>query len=92
MVDVTIWNEFRHEREDDAVAAVYPDGIHETLADALNDDHAVRTATLEEPEHGLTEDVLASTDVLLWWATRPTTRCETRSSTEFASTSSREWD
>ncbi|WP_226481951.1 ThuA domain-containing protein [Natrinema amylolyticum] len=67
MVDVTIWNEFRHEREDDAVAAVYPDGIHETLADALADDHAVRTATLDDPEHGLTEDVLASTDVLLWW-------------------------
>jgi trehalose utilization protein len=27
----------------------------------------VRTATLEEPEHGLTEAVLAETDVLLWW-------------------------
>ncbi|MBZ6496429.1 ThuA domain-containing protein [Natrinema longum] len=67
MVAVTIWNEFRHERTDDDVAAVYPDGIHETLADALEDDHAVRTATLDDPEHGLTEDVLASTDVLLWW-------------------------
>ncbi|PCR90529.1 ThuA domain-containing protein [Natrinema ejinorense] len=67
MVAVTIWNEFRHERADADVAAVYPDGIHETLADALEDDHAVRTATLDDPEHGLTEDVLASTDVLLWW-------------------------
>ncbi|MGM0388194.1 MAG: ThuA domain-containing protein [Natrinema limicola] len=67
MVAVTIWNEFRHERADDAVAAVYPDGIHATLADALATDHEVRTATLEEPAHGLTDDVLASTDVLLWW-------------------------
>jgi len=67
MVAVTIWNEFRHEREDDAVAAVYPDGIHETLADTLAADHEVRTATLDEPDHGLTDDVLASTDVLLWW-------------------------
>jgi len=67
MVAVTIWNEFRHEREDDAVAAVYPDGIHATLADALAADHEVRTATLEEPAHGLTADVLAATDVLVWW-------------------------
>ena len=27
----------------------------------------VRTATLDEPEHGLTDAVLAGTDVLLWW-------------------------
>jgi len=27
-----------------------------------------RTATLDEPEHGLTDDVLAKTDVLTWWA------------------------
>ncbi|ELY69766.1 ThuA domain-containing protein [Natrinema versiforme] len=67
MVAVTIWNEFRHEREDDAVAAVYPDGIHEALADVLATDHEVRTATLDEPDHGLTDDVLESTDVLLWW-------------------------
>ncbi|WP_408959065.1 ThuA domain-containing protein [Natrinema sp. 74] len=67
MAAVTIWNEFRHEREDDDVAAVYPDGIHATIADALAADHTVQTATLDEPEHGLTADVLESTDVLLWW-------------------------
>ena len=67
MAAVTIWNEFRHEREDDKVAAVYPDGIHETLASALADTHEVRTATLDQDEHGLTESVLESTDVLLWW-------------------------
>ncbi|MDG5820400.1 ThuA domain-containing protein [Natronococcus sp. A-GB7] len=67
MVAVTIWNEFRHEREDEDAAAVYPDGIHEALAGVLEDDHEVRTATLDEPDHGLTEDVLESTDVLFWW-------------------------
>ncbi|OAQ53678.1 hypothetical protein HTG_05310 [Natrinema mahii] len=67
MVAVTVWNEYRHEREDDAVAAVYPDGIHETIAEALADDHEVRTATLDDPDHGLTADVLEATDVLLWW-------------------------
>ncbi|MFA9426782.1 ThuA domain-containing protein [Natronorubrum sp. A-ect3] len=71
MATVTIWNEFRHEREDEDVAAVYPDGIHKTIADGLSNDkeidHHVRTATLEEPDHGLTEDILEETDVLLWW-------------------------
>ncbi|NUC72334.1 ThuA domain-containing protein [Haloterrigena sp. SYSU A558-1] len=75
MADVTIWNEYRHEREDDEIAAVYPDGIHATIADALTDgdgrdeapDHSIRTATLDDPEHGLPADVLEETDVLLWW-------------------------
>ncbi|MFC7215662.1 ThuA domain-containing protein [Saliphagus sp. GCM10025334] len=67
MATVTIWNEYRHERENDEVAAVYPDGIHATIADFLEADHEVTTATLDEPEHGLTSDVLETTDVLLWW-------------------------
>ena len=69
MVSVTVWNEYRHEKEDDEVAEVYPDGIHAVLADALEEQgHDVTTATLDEgDEHGLTEDVLDETDVLLWW-------------------------
>jgi trehalose utilization protein len=65
---VTVWNEYRHERTDEDVAAVYPDGIHATLADAFQErGFDVRTATLDEPEHGLTEAVLDGTDVLTWW-------------------------
>ncbi|QBD79514.1 trehalose utilization protein ThuA [Ktedonosporobacter rubrisoli] len=66
---VTIWNEFRHEREMKEVAEIYPDGIHNTLAKVLGEAGGmeVRTATLDEPEHGLPADVLDSTDVLLWW-------------------------
>ncbi len=69
MVRVTVWNEFRHERESDVVAEVYPDGIHAVIAAALEaGGHEVRTATLDEgPDHGLTEAVLAETDVLTWW-------------------------
>ena len=68
-IRVTVWNEFRHEKSDPAVAAVYPKGIHGAIAGALSSepDMTARTATLDEPEHGLTEDVLASTDVLAWW-------------------------
>ncbi|MDS0239939.1 MULTISPECIES: ThuA domain-containing protein [unclassified Haloferax] len=68
MVTVTVWNEYRHEKEDDEVAAVYPDGIHATIADGLREaGYDVQTATLDEPEHGLTESVLDETDVLAWW-------------------------
>lgn len=68
MINVTIWNEFLHEKKDDAVKAVYPDGIHMALKKGLQSDLlSIKTATLEEHEHGLTEDVLNSTDVLVWW-------------------------
>jgi trehalose utilization protein len=68
-IKVTVWNEFRHEKSNPKVAAIYPQGIHETIAGFLRQspDLAVRTATLDEPEHGLTEAVLADTDVLIWW-------------------------
>ncbi|WP_067620966.1 ThuA domain-containing protein [Alicyclobacillus acidiphilus] len=65
---VTIWNEFRHERENEHIASVYPNGIHQALSDALKGRGFVtRTATLDEPSHGLTDDVLNDTDVLIWW-------------------------
>jgi trehalose utilization protein len=68
MTRVTVWNEFRQERSDPAVEAIYPDGIHTAIADGLREaGFEVRTATLDEPEHGLTEAVLGDTDVLTWW-------------------------
>ncbi|ADE02931.1 ThuA domain-containing protein [Haloferax volcanii] len=68
MVTVTVWNEYRHEKEDDEVAAVYPDGIHATIAEGLREaGYDVQTATLDDSEHGLTESVLDDTDVLAWW-------------------------
>ena len=68
-IRVTVWNENRHEKSDPAVAAVYPNGIHGALAEPLSKepDLVVRTATLDEPAHGLRDEVLASTDVLIWW-------------------------
>ena len=38
-------------------------GLTELLGDAVE----VRTATQDQPEHGLTDEVLDSTDVLTWW-------------------------
>lgn len=65
---VTIWNEYQHEREEPEVARLYPEGIHEAIARYLRTDgFAVATAILDEPEHGLNEQRLAATDVLIWW-------------------------
>jgi trehalose utilization protein len=68
---VTVWGENVHERTEDHVRAIYPDGMHAAVAagleNLLGERVQVRTATLEQPEHGLPEDVLAATDVLTWW-------------------------
>ena len=70
-IRVTVWNEFIHEQNQAAVAAIYPDGIHQTLArglrDLLGSAAVIQTATLQEPEHGLSAERLERTDVLLWW-------------------------
>ena len=68
MTRVTVWNEFRQERSDPAIGAIYPDGIHGAIAAGLREAGLeVRTAALDEPEHGLSDAVLAETDVLTWW-------------------------
>src|SRR6185312_9953374 len=68
-VNVTVWGEFIHEKKSPRVAARYPDGIHQTIAGFLRRESGltVRTATLAEPEHGLTQAILDQTDVLIWW-------------------------
>jgi trehalose utilization protein len=68
MTRVTVWNEYRQEKSDPPVRAIYPDGIHAAIGEGLRDaGFDVTSATFDEPEHGLTDAVLASTDVLTWW-------------------------
>lgn len=70
-IRVTVWNEFIHEREKETVRKIYPDGIHTVVAEAitehLGEGCTTRTATLDQDEHGLTEEILQQTDVLFWW-------------------------
>ena len=73
-IRVTVWNENFHEtseRDGAAMAERYPEGLHGTIAaglsDVLGERVVTRTATLDQPEHGLTEEVLEQTDVLTWW-------------------------
>ncbi len=68
MIRVTVWNENLHEQSNKTVQEIYPKGIHTAIAEGIAAPGIeVRTATLQEPEHGLTEDVLNHTDVLIWW-------------------------
>jgi trehalose utilization protein len=68
---ITVWGENVHEQRDESVRALYPDGMHTAIAAGLRgllgDGADLRTATLQEPEHGLGDAVLAETDVLTWW-------------------------
>lgn len=70
-IKVLVWNEGWHEQNDALVQKIYPDGIHGAIAaglrELLGDEVEVSTATLDDPEHGLSEERLASTDVVLWW-------------------------
>lgn len=75
-ISVIVWNEFQHERENAAVRAIYPDGLHAVIADGLRAVPGlnpgalpldVGIATLDQPEHGLTGERLAGCDVLIWW-------------------------
>lgn len=70
MIRVTIWNEYEHERSIPGIMAVYPEGIHGALKKNLDpeEDMIVRCSTLDDPEQGLSEEILADTDVLIWWS------------------------
>ncbi|MCR5684525.1 MAG: ThuA domain-containing protein [Lachnospiraceae bacterium] len=70
MINVTIWNENIHERQQEEVRAIYPTGIHGCIAQFLsrNEDIKIHLATFDEPEHGLTQDILDNTDVLVYWS------------------------
>lgn len=66
---ITIYNEFKHEREDKECAAVYPQGIHAVLADFIQKGISceIQTFTVDNVNEQLTDEVLDHTDVLLWW-------------------------
>ena len=68
-IRVTVWGENVHEHSNELVKNMYPEGMHSCIASALDEDPEIssRTATLQENEQGLTEEVLKETDVLTWW-------------------------
>ena len=69
MIRILVWNEGIHEKESPGIREIYPEGIHGAIKGFLgkHEDFTVTTATLDMPEHGLSEATLAETDVLVWW-------------------------
>lgn len=67
--NITVWNEYMHERKFPEIANIYPEGIHNCIGDALGEKgFTVETAWLDkDEEHGLSPELLAKTDVLFWW-------------------------
>jgi trehalose utilization protein len=68
-IRVTVWNEYRHEKNEPSIGEIYPEGIHGAIAGFLKKetDLVVTTATLDQPANGLPDSLLDSTDVLIWW-------------------------
>lgn len=73
-IRVTVWGENRHEKTDRIVQEIYPRGMHEAIAEGirgrLGESAEIRTVTFDDEEHGLTDEVLSTTDVLTWWGHR----------------------
>lgn len=60
----------RFRTQNERVNQVHPSGLHGTLAEivrTMEEKPEVRTAVLQEESCGLTDEVLESTDVLIWW-------------------------
>ena len=70
-INVTIYNEYLHELSEEKIAKVYPKGIHGAIIEMLEKrnpgKYNFRVANFNMPSHGLTDDVIENTDVLIWW-------------------------
>ena len=70
-LNVTVWHGHRHEKTNATVQQIYPDGMHAVMKAAIEEQLGaevnVRTALLDDDQHGLTDEVLDSTDVMTWW-------------------------
>lgn len=67
---ITVWGENVHEHKHPAVKAVYPNGMHTVIAEGVREylpAAQVTAVTLQELDHGLTDERLEQTDVLIWW-------------------------
>ncbi len=68
-IRVTFWHEFRHEKRNEYVSKLYPGGIHSVVCGFLNEEPDIEATfvALDDPEQGLTDELLENTDVLIWW-------------------------
>jgi len=65
-INVTVWNENAQAEQ----YIPYPEkGIHGEIAGFLSErpEFSVKTATLDQPGQGFTDELIDTTDVLVWW-------------------------
>ncbi len=66
-VRVLVWDEAPAH----APKSIYPKSLNGAIADGLNEfgggQIVAMTANIDEPNQGITDEVLANIDVLLWW-------------------------
>ena len=69
MIKVLVWCENVQNKTQEDVIAAYPEGMHNTIAAFLSADPYITasTATLDDPDCGITDEKLGDTDVVLWW-------------------------
>ena len=67
-IRVTVWDESTSDQLFELERDIYPEGIGAAVAGFLGRQPGIeaQVATLSMPEHGLTSEVLADTDVLTW--------------------------
>ncbi len=68
-IKVVIWNEYRGEKRKEAARALFPNGLHVYIKEFLApcEEMEVVLAALDDPDQGLPEALLDTTDVLVWW-------------------------
>ncbi len=64
-MNIVIYNEGVHDKHD-WMKEVYPDGIHGALKDAIQGQNNITVITLDNVSD-VTRELLANTDVMLWW-------------------------
>jgi len=68
MINVLVWNEYRHEQLEESVRKIYPEGIHKAIGAFLQEDDVnVYYGTLEMEECGLSQEAVDKADVIMWW-------------------------
>lgn len=69
-IRVTVWNEGVHEKTNETVKKIYPEGMGRQIAQYLQRQPgiaSVHVSELDDPGQGLTDDILNQTDVMTWW-------------------------
>jgi trehalose utilization protein len=69
-IRVTVWNEGVHEKKNEAVRKVYPEGMGHQIGQYLEKQPgiaSVHVSELGDPDQGLSDAILNDTDVMTWW-------------------------